>query len=86
MLTIHKSNGMEYPVVFIIGCNEELLPHHKNKNVDDERRLFYVAITRAKKNYIFPMWICITTRLKISVHSLKTLKTLSILLSQLRRT
>lgn len=40
---------MEYPVVFIVGCNEELLPHHKSKNVDDERRLFYVAITRAEK-------------------------------------
>ena len=49
LLTIHKSKGMEYPVVFIIGCNEELLPHHKNKNIDDERRLFYVAITRAEK-------------------------------------
>ena len=49
LLTIHKSKGMEYPVVFIIGCNEELLPHHKNKNVDDECRLFYVAITRAEK-------------------------------------
>ena len=87
LLTIHKSKGMEYPVVFIIGCNEELLPHHKNKNVDDERRLFYVAITRAKKkNYIFPMWICITTRLKISVHSLRILKTPLTLLSQLRMT
>ena len=49
LLTIHKSKGMEFPVVFIVGCNEELLPHHKNKNVDDERRLFYVAITRAEK-------------------------------------
>ncbi len=49
LLTIHKSKGMEYPIVFIIGCNEELLPHRKNKNVDDERRLFYVAITRAEK-------------------------------------
>ena len=49
LLTIHKSKGMEYPVVFIAGCNEELLPHHKNKNIDDERRLFYVAITRAEK-------------------------------------
>lgn len=48
LLTIHKSKGMEYPVVFIVGCNEELLPHHKNKNIDDERRLFYVAITRAE--------------------------------------
>lgn len=49
LLTIHKSKGMEYPVVFIIGCNDELLPHYKNKNIDDERRLFYVAITRAEK-------------------------------------
>ena len=49
LLTIHKSKGMEYPIVFIIGCNEELLPHYKNENVDDERRLFYVAITRAEK-------------------------------------
>lgn len=49
LLTIHKSKGTEYPVVFIIGCNNELLPHYKNKNIDDERRLFYVAITRAEK-------------------------------------
>ncbi|MGN0382771.1 MAG: 3'-5' exonuclease [Eubacterium sp.] len=49
LLTIHKSKGMEYPVVFIIGCNEELLPHYKNDNIDDEKRLFYVAITRAEK-------------------------------------
>ena len=49
LLTIHKSKGMEYPVVFIIGCNNELLPHYKNENINDERRLFYVAITRAEK-------------------------------------
>ena len=49
LLTIHKSKGMEYPVVFIVGCNEELLPHYKNDNVNDEKRLFYVAITRAEK-------------------------------------
>lgn len=49
LLTIHKSKGMEYPVVFIIGCNDELLPHYKSENINDERRLFYVAITRAEK-------------------------------------
>lgn len=47
--TIHRSKGLEYPVVFIIGCNEDLLPHEKNDNVDDEKRLFYVGITRAEK-------------------------------------
>lgn len=49
LLTIHKSKGMEYPVVFIVGCNNDLLPHYKNQNQDDERRLLYVAITRAEK-------------------------------------
>ena len=49
LLTIHKSKGMEYPVVFIVGCNNGLLPHYKNQNQDDERRLLYVAITRAEK-------------------------------------
>lgn len=49
LLTIHKSKGLEFPVVFIIGCNNGLLPHYKNQNIDDEARLFYVAITRAEK-------------------------------------
>lgn len=47
--TIHRSKGLEFPVVFVIGCNEELLPHYKNDNVEDEKRLFYVALTRAEK-------------------------------------
>jgi len=49
LLTIHKSKGMEYPVVFIIGCSDGLLPHYKSNNDEDERRLLYVAITRAEK-------------------------------------
>lgn len=47
--TIHKAKGLEFPVVFIIGCNDGLLPHYKNNNIEDEKRLFYVAITRAEK-------------------------------------
>lgn len=47
--TIHRAKGLEYPVVFIIGCNQGVLPHEKNDCVDDEKRLFYVAITRAEK-------------------------------------
>jgi len=47
--TIHRSKGLEFPVVFIIGCNDGLLPHYKNDNIEDEKRLFYVAITRAEK-------------------------------------
>lgn len=47
--TIHRAKGLEYPVVFIIDCNQTILPHYKNNNIDDEKRLFYVAITRAEK-------------------------------------
>lgn len=47
--TIHKAKGLEFPIVFIIGCNEGILPHKKNDCIDDEKRLFYVAITRAEK-------------------------------------
>lgn len=51
--TIHSSKGLEYPVVFIVGMNEEIFPHKMNSETPDgleeERRLAYVAITRAKK-------------------------------------
>lgn len=52
LLTMHSSKGLEYPVVFIIGANEGTSPHHKattSKQVDEERRLFYVALSRAEK-------------------------------------
>ena len=53
LMTVHASKGLEFPVVFIIGMNEEIFPH-KNSLLDEggleeERRLAYVAITRAKK-------------------------------------
>lgn len=49
LLTIHKAKGLEYPVVFVVGCNDGLLPHSKNEDVQDEQKLFYVAVTRAEK-------------------------------------
>ena len=49
LMTIHKSKGLEFPVVFISGVSDGLLPHKRNSNIDDEKRLFYVGITRAEK-------------------------------------
>ena len=47
LMTIHKSKGLEFPVVFIAGCSEGLLPHSKATDIQDEKRLLYVGITRA---------------------------------------
>lgn len=67
LLTIHKSKGLEYPVVFIIGCSDELLPHNKSKDLNDEKKLFYVGITRAEKElYISSILSNNATEMKIS--------------------
>ena len=38
-MTIHKSKGLEFPIVFVAGVNQGMLPHEKNVNVDEEKRL-----------------------------------------------
>ena len=52
IMTIHSSKGLEFPYVFLIGVEDGILPHEKSINLEsgiqEERRLFYVAITRAK--------------------------------------
>lgn len=49
LMTIHKSKGLEFPVIFIVGCSDGLLPHYKSLDINDEKRLMYVAITRAEQ-------------------------------------
>lgn len=55
LMTIHAAKGLEFPVVFIAGAEEDLMPHERalaDGSIEEERRLFYVAITRAQKKLL----------------------------------
>ncbi len=50
--TLHSSKGLEFPIVFILDVNEGSIPHRKavlDVDVQEERRMFYVGMTRAKE-------------------------------------
>ena len=53
LLTLHACKGLEFPVVIFIGCEEDLIPHRTlGSDVSEERRLFYVGVTRAKERLV----------------------------------
>jgi superfamily I DNA/RNA helicase len=55
LMTVHNAKGLEFPNVFVVNCTEGHMPHKKSddlQGLEEERRIFYVAVTRAKERLI----------------------------------
>ena len=53
LMTLHNAKGLEYPIVFIAGCEDGVFPHSRaldEGGLEEERRLFYVGVTRAMRD------------------------------------
>jgi superfamily I DNA/RNA helicase len=58
LMTIHKAKGLEFNTVFVVGMIEGIMPHSRSIDLEEERRLCYVAITRAKER----LYLCYPAR------------------------
>ncbi len=62
LVSLHSSKGLEFPVVFIVGVEQDMLPHSKSIDepggLEEERRLMYVGITRAMKELFLTYTAC----------------------------
>lgn len=62
LMSIHRSKGLEWPNVWLVGANEAILPHIAAEDMEEERRLFYVAISRARDNLVVSFVHSMATR------------------------
>lgn len=72
LMTIHAAKGLEFPIVFLAGVENNIMPHARSiaedpNNIEEERRLFYVAITRAKEKLY--MTACVKRKSMTEVNS-----------------
>ncbi|MFJ7931525.1 3'-5' exonuclease [Peribacillus sp. NPDC096448] len=66
IVTAHSSKGLEWDVVFVPNVNEELFPHRMNVDSEEERRLFYVACSRPRKQLFVSFWFYDTDMAKVN--------------------